>query len=330
MLVSDLLFSLALCFLVYEGCRLLARQGYWALLAALHSFKCGRLDKALLWIGRCLEAPKLTPRRRARAHYLRALIHLQRQQKTRAVHELRLARRGLRNEFWPNLMLGLTLVEMHEAQEALRPLLRASRLQPRDARAWFGLGWAYARLRRLEDAHAALDQCLSREPQHRRALELQAEVCLQLSLYDAALSYLDRLGELYPRLWMGQRLLNWSRHDEALFWLERQLEHHEVPPTRTLIAAALREQGKVEESIQQYNIVLSQKLCWQALWGRALGYLQTLERCTPAEQERRMTLIRRDIAWADELSGGGCRDLLIQRAKIGRELLPVSTKTYVN
>lgn len=330
MLLLNLFWPLAVTLLVYLASRALVRRGYWALLVALHHFRAGRLNACLAWTCRCLDAPRVSPRRKARAYYLNALVYLQQQNKARALQQLRLAHPELHREYWPNLMLGLTLVELHEAEEALPPLRKAASLQPRDARAWFAMGWAHARLRRVCESYAALSRCLQRDPTHQRARELLAEICLQMGRYDECLHHLTRLGEPAPRLWMGQKLLNWSRHEEALFWLHRQLEEQDQLVTRTLLASALREQGRTEESIEQYNQVLSQKLCWQALWGRALAHLQSLEHCSFLEQERRMALIRRDIAWADELSGGGCRDLVIQRAKIGRELLPICTKTYVN
>jgi tetratricopeptide (TPR) repeat protein len=118
-------------------------------------------------------------------HPLRANLGLMRHlngEDERAVNEFRKALAGDANLYAARLFLGISLLELNRANEALPHLEGAARDKPQDAIARFHLARAYYLTERHEEALKQLQALLEKQPGDAEALYLLGRVHLKLSL----------------------------------------------------------------------------------------------------------------------------------------------------
>ena len=118
-------------------------------------------------------------------HPLRANLGLMRHlngEDERAVQEFRKALSGDANLYAARLFLGISLLELNRANEALPHLERAARDKPQDTIARFHLARVYYLTERYQEAVKQLQQLLEKQPDDAEALYLVGRVYLKLSL----------------------------------------------------------------------------------------------------------------------------------------------------
>jgi RNA polymerase sigma factor (sigma-70 family) len=109
--------------------------------------------------------------------------------------------------------------KLNEAIPAFEAVLK---LDPKNANAWNGLGWANFNSGKAADAEKAFQQAVALSPDHPAALNGLGQMYLSQKNYAEAEQYLLKAGPKAPAAWYGLTRLNLlqDRFDEAEHWAQ--------------------------------------------------------------------------------------------------------------
>ncbi len=167
---------------------------------------------------------------------------------TKAVEQFRIALRGDSRLVAANLFLGVSLVELHRATEALPYLQRAVDGDPSAPAPRLAIGKCYVALRRFQDAHAVFEKLALSDPSSAEAwygLGITARSLAQEQLSEAA-----RQGSIGAA--KAGTLL-----DEARNALGRAIDLDPASiQAHLILAESLSESGKLVDAVPEYQIVV--------------------------------------------------------------------------
>jgi RNA polymerase sigma factor (sigma-70 family) len=117
---------------------------------------------------------------------------------------------------------GWQLLQSGKVAEAIPSFEAATRIDPKSADAWNGLGWANSRSGKTADAEKAFQQAIELQPEHPAALNGLGQMYLSQKKYTEAEQYFLKAGPKAPAAWYGlaRLYLLQDRFDEAEHWAQ--------------------------------------------------------------------------------------------------------------
>lgn len=213
----------------------------------------------------------------------------------------------------PTVMAGFVQIRLANQARARELFREALRLEPKEARAYFGLATVGMLDEDYEAALECCDRAIDLDPGLERAYELVAEINVRQDRKDLAIAELKALLEENPSNERAIRaylrlLRSEGRADEALAFLETEVER--APQDRRAIARLARfarREGRADVAVEHYRQLVesgSSRTTDLIRYITALieaGDLETADREIQALQERRalrpvVSKLRGDIA----------------------------------
>lgn len=207
------------------------------------------------------------------------------------------------------LRLGQALISSRP-QRAVEFLQRLVRLRPRDAEAWYGLAVGYGRLKRVDDAIAALRRALALREEDPRFHREIAQLLLNRSQFEEAERHLQRALQLDPanpiaHYTLGRLLLLRNRLEEA----EREVafalaaDPPLAEPYHIMGEICLR-QGQEERALEFYRRALEKEPTYQEALYKMAQLCRRLGREKEAQrwegEFQRVSRLEREIFYLEE------------------------------
>ena len=177
----------------------------------------------------------------------------------KAVEQFRIALNGEPRLEAATLFLGVSLIDLHRANEALPYLLRAVEMDPASSAPRIALGKAYVALRRFQEAHAIFEKLVQSQP-------APAEAWYGLGITARSLAQ-----EQFSRAARGESIDTAAARallDEARNALSRAID---LDPgsieAHLILAESLSESGQLVDAVPEYQTVI------RLAPGMAAGYL---------------------------------------------------------
>jgi serine/threonine protein kinase len=136
---------------------------------------------------------------------------------------------------------GSQLWQAHRLDEAIAKFNQAVKLDPKDAGAWNGLGWASFNSGKLPEAEKAFQTTLALDPNQPGALNGLGQLYLAQKKYDLAETYLLKAAPRAPAAWFGlaRLYLIQGKFDQAEPWASKLVESGQGDETaRQMLQAA--------------------------------------------------------------------------------------------
>ncbi len=154
----------------------------------------------------------------------------------------------------PNLFLGLDLLKLHQAKQALGPLQRAEQLNPRDQQVALGLAEAYVALREFQKANEWYLRAVEISPNN-----AEAWYGLGVSYLNLQQSAVQQLGKInldssYFRVLLAESIEHQGRLDDVVKLYRELLKSQPAPPClRGALGFVYVRQGNLSAAKQAFE-----------------------------------------------------------------------------
>lgn len=161
------------------------------------------------------------------------------------------------------LAKGNELLDEGKYQDAILAFNGSISADPKQARAWAGIGFAYNGLKEYESALPAFDTALSISPNYGKAMYEKGNALYGLKRYDEAITAYDEAAKIYPEFaylayyGKAKSLQGLGKYNDALTFYDKALAFkQDYAPAYNYKGETLAALGKTEEAIAAFDKAL--------------------------------------------------------------------------
>jgi tetratricopeptide (TPR) repeat protein len=142
---------------------------------------------------------------------------------------------SLSNEAWQ-------LWQRRDFPAAVEKFEASLKIDPANANAWNGLGWARLNGGESAEAEKAFSEAVKRDPKHGAALNGLGVLAFNANQFEKAEKYWLAASDTAPAAWfgLGKLYVLQGKYDDAAKWAQKVLDQEPKDPTMTVVLAAAK------------------------------------------------------------------------------------------